>query len=207
MATSDLLFFSLSHFNSFDSSVHLSPTGEQNSEYLFFLPSSPSSDPHQTFVATTLQLKFRNQHKTTPVDPDAKIENSVVFFFLFFFIFSMCLTQGFKSYTCHHRWLTITHPCGPDRGFDNCRRLTAQQPSLFSGRQTWYYATAGSCPVDGLKGNYDGNMIRVVRRDGGGRRGGWQDYYAHSTVPILDEDGGRPYYSGRESDIVCCVVQ
>lgn len=79
----------------------------------------------------------------------------------------MCRVVAYKSRTCNHRWLTITARCAPSTGFtttpvhdfrsDGCSIL---------GRPSFTNAPAGTCPNCDLKGQYDGNTIRLVIGNG-----------------------------------------
>lgn len=103
----------------------------------------------------------------------------------------MCKTQGWKSLVCNHRWLTITSPCGPERGFDNCCYLVGEKTAL--GCVSWFPATVSTCPVCAMKEQYDGNKVRMVM---GTRKG------AFGYDPSFYDDGGRC-----EGGAVCCVIQ
>jgi hypothetical protein len=109
---------------------------------------------------------------------------------------AMCQTQGFESLVCHHRWLTITLPCGPDRGFDNCSRLV--RAVGFCGTVSWFPATVGGCPVCGMKEMYDGNKIRMVM---GMKRGVSRDCGSHVRCyqVVAHENAG--------GGVACCVIQ
>lgn len=82
-------------------------------------------------------------------------------------ITDMCRVIGYKSRACSHRWLTITSRCAPNMGFtmtpvhefrsDGCSIL---------GRPSFTKAPAGTCPDCDLRGQYDGNTIRLVLGSG-----------------------------------------
>lgn len=99
----------------------------------------------------------------------------------------MCRIQGWRSRVCQHRWVTITEPCGPERGFDNCSYLVSARTPL--GCVSWFPATVSTCPVCGMKEQYDGNRIRMVM---GTRKG------ACGSDPSFYDGGGG---------LVCCVIQ
>jgi hypothetical protein len=73
----------------------------------------------------------------------------------------MCTTKLFKSSNCLHSWLVIDIPCGPGKGFSNCKTFS-NNPSQISSAPKNYRATKEDCPWHGLKGAYDFNQIRVT---------------------------------------------
>lgn len=123
---------------------------------------------------------------------------------------TMCTAAAFKSFTCPHKWLTITVPCGPGVGFDTCaHHAFSGQTSIFGGPK-FIPAPAHSCPMCDKKDHYDGNRTRMVLRG--------QDMFG-SQWHCGGNRGRGPYY--RDGDacqsgygaaspagppIICCTV-
>ena len=74
----------------------------------------------------------------------------------------MCTATGFKSRTCAHKWLTITKPCGTGKGFDSCHLHSFDGENAFLGGPKYFWAPANSCPECNKKGQYNGNVTRMV---------------------------------------------
>jgi hypothetical protein len=79
----------------------------------------------------------------------------------------MCRITAYKSRTCNHRWLTITARCAPHMGFTTTpvHDFRSDGCSIW-GRPYFMKAPAGSCPNCDLRGQYDGNTIRLVLGSG-----------------------------------------
>ena len=73
----------------------------------------------------------------------------------------MCTARLFKSSNCLHSWLAIDIPCGPGKGFSNCKTFSNNRSQLSSAPKN-YRAPKEDCPWHGLKGAYDVNQIRVI---------------------------------------------
>ncbi len=82
---------------------------------------------------------------------------------------TMCAVHYWRCRTCQHRWLTIKKPCQPGRGFNNCPTFKTRQARHHPPVE---WAPAGSCPGHELKGSYDYNTVRLIKKDtqGGGAR-------------------------------------
>ena len=80
-----------------------------------------------------------------------------------------------------------------DRGFDNCPYLVGGRTAL--GCVSWFPATVSTCPVCGMKEQYDGNKIRMVMGTRKGPCGYDPSFY-----------GATDSYAGRGTS-ACCVIQ
>ncbi|KAK2766242.1 acetate non-utilizing protein 9 [Arachnomyces sp. PD_36] len=99
---------------------------------------------------------------------------------------AMCNVIRWKSPSCKHRWITIVQPCAADRGFNNCPNFaspTSRTRTLLSQQ-----ALPKSCPICDLKGDYDGNKTRIIKKEVRG-------------VSIW-----APGSKGSQYDMVCCSV-
>lgn len=73
----------------------------------------------------------------------------------------MCHVQLYKSQTCRHTWVRLTHPCADGMNIENC-------PSFQDGRSRHSrglrkaVAHPHSCPRCDLKDEYDGTLIRMI---------------------------------------------
>ncbi len=72
----------------------------------------------------------------------------------------MCNVTYYKSKKCKHTWLTITEPCGPYKGFDNCELFEDGKMRMEHPKQKW--APDYQCPYHDFKGFYDTNRTQVV---------------------------------------------
>lgn len=74
----------------------------------------------------------------------------------------MCQTESFQSHTCAHRWMTIVKPCQPGTGFSSAHyhKYTPTRKGSLAVR--YVAAAANSCPSCDKKGDYDGNLTRMV---------------------------------------------
>lgn len=74
----------------------------------------------------------------------------------------MCQTESFQSHTCAHRWMTIVKPCQPGTGFSSAHyhKYTPTRKGPLAAR--YVAAAANSCPSCDKKGDYDGNLTRMV---------------------------------------------
>ncbi|KAK5655447.1 hypothetical protein OQA88_5718 [Cercophora sp. LCS_1] len=75
----------------------------------------------------------------------------------------MCQFVHFTDQTCKHKWAKITLSCYPGWGFSTCplffdRHSTGPMPRTVIACQE-------PCPVCDLNGVYDGNMVRVIKRE------------------------------------------
>ncbi|KAL1841200.1 hypothetical protein VTJ49DRAFT_7321 [Mycothermus thermophilus] len=87
---------------------------------------------------------------------------------------------------CKHRWATITNPCYPGMGFDNCPTFMDGQVRPDPPRR----ATRGEkCPKCDLKGEYDRNQTRMV-----------------TSVKYGFRWGLGPNKSDPGVDVTCCVM-
>jgi len=74
----------------------------------------------------------------------------------------MCTTKLVKSSECPHSWLVIDIPCGPGKGFLNCKTFSNNRSQLSSATKC-YRATKEDCPWHGLKGAYDLIRLELLR--------------------------------------------
>lgn len=98
----------------------------------------------------------------------------------------MCRATAYESTICRHRWLTITTRCSPNAGFTNTpiHQFRFDSTSLLGGPR-YQKASAGSCPNCDLKGQYDGNTIRMVL--------GNRSIGTHSVPPMTRRTGMQPF--------------
>ncbi|KAK0612978.1 hypothetical protein B0T17DRAFT_620348 [Bombardia bombarda] len=104
----------------------------------------------------------------------------------------MCRVEFYKDPYCGHRWARVTRPCYPGYGFTTC-------PSFFNGSSKsaprCFVAVQEPCPKCDLRGTYDRNQIRVVRRVRNGFRLGTGPSRRDPGVDIGDEGvGGLSVY-------------
>lgn len=74
----------------------------------------------------------------------------------------MCTTNHFKSRACQHAWMTIKKPCAEGKNFSNCESFKDGRARRPPPPRQW--APPGSCPRCDLKGDYDTDTTRVVKK-------------------------------------------
>ena len=127
---------------------------------------------------------------------------------------TMCRASAFKSHGCQHRWLTITMPCSPGTGFDNCPRHTFNSETAFFGGPKFCWAPIHCCPVCGKRNQYDGNRTRMILKNrtdvsgaGGACASGGDYTYSQDEYGVGRKSSRRGGYGrSRRAEAVCCVV-
>ena len=104
----------------------------------------------------------------------------------------MCRTRHFHSPKCGHEWYKIITPCDKDKNFSNCESFKNMRLRS-SAENITRNMPLGECPECGKKGEYDGNMIRMVA----------SREYAISLGRIRP---GAPRGMSGGWEILCCVV-
>ena len=108
---------------------------------------------------------------------------------------TMCQTEGFKSHTCQHKWMTIVSPCKPGAGFstNNYHQYTRARPGPLAAK--FISAAANSCPSCDKKGEYDGNVTRMVsdqKDQWGGLGNGYSMTDGQGNVLPYGQGNGTP---------------
>jgi len=103
-----------------------------------------NSQPHDTLLSAATVDSNLTHSQTTP------------------HFLTMCQTESFASHTCAHKWMTIVKPCRHGGGFSssNYHEYIPARQGAFAPR--YIAATANSCPSCNKKGDYDGNLTRMV---------------------------------------------
>lgn len=76
---------------------------------------------------------------------------------------TMCQTIFCKSTTCRHKWVKVLEPCQPGAGFSTLMAMHELKPmKLGFLRSSGIISLPFCCPNCDLRGNYDGNQIRMI---------------------------------------------
>ena len=85
--------------------------------------------------------------------------------------------------------MTISHPCKPGAGFDNCSSFKGQGYHSPDGPGIYKPVPPGACPVDDTLEEYDPNHLRMIEKVTYG--------YKFGLSPDRDSPG---------LEVVCCSV-
>jgi hypothetical protein len=111
----------------------------------------------------------------------------------------MCQTESFKSCICSHKWMTIVSICEPGAGFNRYERHQFTKTRKGPLQSRFVSAGAHTCPSCDKKGNYDGNLTRIVLEKGqasGNLGNGYDMTDGRGNVIPVGGHGDAQYPSG-----------